>query len=428
MRLFDLPYLMAAPPCAAAASVRYLRTGKAVADWRAKISGRVDVPAPAGERLWLHAVSVGEVLQVKPLLRELHARRPNLDVVLSVSTASGLKLARETDWPVTVVPFPFDFSWAVSTAFEAIRPSAVCLVELEVWPNFVAEAADRGVPVVVANGRLSERSFRGYRRAGRLLRPTFTRLQCVAAQTGVYAGRFTDLGCPRVEVTGSIKFDGLKTNRDAPAVRQLRDALGFTSTDRVIVAGSTHDPEESIALRAYETLRQSHDDVRLLVVPRHPERFDGVAKVIADRGHAVTRRSGGPVVADSVRLLDTVGELSAAWGLADLAFVGGTLCDRGGQNMLEPAAYGSPTLVGPDVRNFADIAKGLIDSGGGETVRSAEELATSLDHLLTKDARRLAMSQAAGEFARSQSGAAAHTADLICEHLPTASAAMRRSA
>ena len=428
MRLPDFAYLAASGPCAAAAAVRYARTGKPVAQWRAKVTGRTDVPPASGPRVWVHAVSVGEVLQVRPLLRELQAARPGVDVVLSASTASGLKLAAETFPDVSVVPFPFDFSWAARRALDAIRPDAVCLVELELWPNFLAEAEARGVPVVVANGRLSERSFRGYRRAGRLLRPTFGRLTHVAAQNPVYAGRFEDLGSPSVSVTGSMKFDGLRFDRDRPEVRELRDALGFESGDRVLVAGSTHEPEEAVALDAYEEVRAARPEARLLIVPRHPERFGAVRSLIASRGHAVWSRTGGGEDRRAVRLLDSVGELSAAWALADAAMVGGTLCDRGGQNMLEPAAYGVPVLMGPDTRNFAEIAAGLLDCGAAETVRNAGEVAAAVGRFWSDAAAERRVGDAAKAFAGSQRGAAERTAAVITGLLPTAVRSSRRSA
>ena len=415
MRPLDLAYLAAAPPLAAAATLRYARTGKPVAEWRAKATGRLDVPPKRGPRVWLHAVSVGEVIQCQPLVRELAARGVS-DVVLSVSTASGLKLAREKYPDTAVVPFPFDFSWACRRAVRAIRPDAVVLTELEVWPNFVREVAAAGVPLIVANGRLSERSFRGYRRASRLLRGTFRRLTHVAAQNREYADRFAALGSPSVSVTGSVKFDGLQTDRNRPEVWRLRKALGLPPTDRVFVAGSTHAPEERAVLDAFRLISARHTDCRLLIVPRHPERFDEVASLIESDGRPPWRRTRPGTEPDAVRLLDSVGELSAAWALADVAFVGGTLdCGRGGQNMLEPAAYGVPTLFGPDTRNFADVATGLLRCRGAAVVADADNLAAAACRLLGRPDAAKRMGDAAAAYARSHRGAAGKTADIIVD-------------
>lgn len=405
---------------------RLLRRGKRTPALWTKLSGRVDVPARQGPRIWLHAVSVGEVLQVRPLIRELKSHRPDVDIVLSTTTAAGFKLAHEKYSDCTIVPFPFDFTWAVKRAFARIQPDVVALVELELWPNFIEEAQSRTTPIVVANGRLSAKSHRGYARISKIVGPMFSGLSHVFAQNEAYRDRFISLGTSRdaVSVNGSIKFDGLATDRMRPEVQALREAFGFCDSDLVFMAGSTHEPEESIALAAWLKVAESTRNVRLLLVPRHPERFDAIAAMVQNRGHEVVRRSRIDPANDerysdsaAVRLLDTVGELSACWGLADIAFVGGTLTKRGGQNMLEPAAYACPVLLGPNVWNFSDIAAGLIDAGGAMTVSTEQELADAVALLVASPQARREMGTQAGRYASSQCGAAAATADRIMQML-----------
>lgn len=433
--LFNFVYCVVVVVAAPIALWRWGRHGKRTPALWTKLTGAVEVPVKSSRRVWLHAVSVGEVLQVRPLLRELRVREPDLDVVLSTTTASGLKLALEKYTDCHVVPFPFDFSWAVARAYERIQPDLVGLVELELWPNFIAEADRRNIPLLVANGRLGEKSHRGYARFPWVFGPMFQALSHVCAQNETYADRFASLGTARAarSVTGSIKFDGLATDRDRPQVQELRRAFQFADDDLVFMAGSTHEPEEQIAVQAWLKVREQHSNVRLLLVPRHPERFDSVAAMVKEHGATVLRRSvtkeirppaATPEFAerDAVRLLDTVGELSACWGLADVAYVGGTLTNRGGQNMLEPAAYGCPVTMGPNVWNFAEIAAGLVDTGGAVTVHNVEEVAEVVARLVGDQAARMRIGEAAGRYAASQCGAATSTAEQILNLMGSESA------
>lgn len=401
---------------------RRVRHGKRTPALWEKLSGCVEAPTKHATRIWVHAVSVGEVLQARPLIRELRQLVPNSEIILSATTASGLQLAREKYADCVVIPFPFDFSWAVRRAFRRIQPDAVALVELELWPNFIAEADRQQVPLHVANGRLSEKSHKGYRKLAAITQPMFRNLKRVCAQNDVYKQRFVDLGVAsdNVSVTGSIKFDGLATDRNRPQVQTLRDAFGFSATDSILMAGSTHDPEESLVAEAWEALRGTYPSLKLLIVPRHPERFDAVASMLEDRGHHVRRRSTANEEStastnDPVYLLDTVGELSACWGLADIAFVGGTLTQRGGQNMLEPAAYGCPVVMGPNVWNFAEIATGLLEAGGARSVTDVPELTAAIARIIGDPLEAKEIATAARNYASSQSGAAKTTANSLLE-------------
>lgn len=401
---------------------RRVRHGKRTPALWKRLAGCVEAPTKNATRIWIHAVSVGEVLQARPLIRELRQLVPNSEIILSATTASGLQLAREKYADCVVIPFPFDFSWAVRRAFHRIKPDAVALVELELWPNFIAEADRQEIPLLVANGRLSEKSHTGYRKLAAITQPMFRNLNHVCAQNDAYKHRFIDLGVAsnNVSVTGSIKFDGLATDRNRPQVQTLRDAFEFSATDSILMAGSTHDPEESLVAEAWEALKATHPNLKLLIVPRHPERFDAVASMLEDRGHHVRRRStanreSAASTSETVYLLDTVGELSACWGLADIAFVGGTLTKRGGQNMLEPAAYGCPVIMGPNVWNFSEIAAGLLEAGGARTVSDVPGLTATISKIADNPCEADEMAAAARSYASSQSGAAKTTANAILE-------------
>ncbi|HWE37047.1 MAG TPA: 3-deoxy-D-manno-octulosonic acid transferase [Isosphaeraceae bacterium] len=393
------------------------RSGKYREGWAEKLLGQAPRRIGDAPCLWFHAVSVGEVRLLRPLIADLARRRPGWDVVLSTTTKGGLAVARR-EYPDLVTFYaPLDFSWATRRAVARIRPTALALVELELWPNLVRAAKRAGARVAIINGRLSVRSHRGYRRLRGPLGPTLRRLDAVAAQTAEYAERFVDLGVPaeRVHVTGSVKYDGLVGDRDNPATLALRDDLGLDAADVVFVAGSTMEGEEDAALAAYRAALPRHPRLRLVLVPRHPERFDRVARWLQEHGERVVRRSragaifglgeGPPVV-----LVDTLGELSAVWGLADVAFVGGSLRPgRGGQNMMEPAAFGAPVLFGPHTSNFRATVESLLARRGARVVRDADDLRSALLADLDDPEAAAARGAAARAFVLAQHGASART-------------------
>ena len=418
-------YLVAAVVAVIPLLVRYVRTGKRVANLWTKLTGRVRYTPAATRPIWIHAVSVGEVLQTRPLIDALRRRDPSQPIVLSVSTASGWKLARERFSDCQVVPFPFDFSWAVGTALQRVNPRAVVLIELELWPNFLAVAAARSIPVSVISGRLSERSFAGYSRVRPIIGPMLRSLSTIAVQTESYRDRFIALGAAAdaVRVTGSLKHDCLPAGRGGPAVHSLRRELGIGSGEVVLVAGSTHETEEVAVLQAYRQMIRDGVIVRLVVVPRHPERFDSVCQDIEQTGISCCRRSHGRLAATGeIILLDTVGELATCWQLADIAFVGGSLTQRGGQNMLEPAATGAAVLFGPNVWNFPRESSGLLASGGAISVADASELASEFGYLAQHPQRRAELARGAEMFVRTLSGCAEQAAR---ELLPDAESARK---
>ncbi len=321
--------------------------GKYRNGWSQKFGGNLPALAPTEKtRVWFHAVSVGEVNLLPGIVRQLKLEIPDLEVIITTTTDTGMEVARK-QFPKDVVAYcPLDFSWAVQRAFNRLKPNLLVLAELELWPNLIAAAKGRGIPVAVVNARLGDRSFRGYHRVRWLLRPMLRSLSLVAAQDTATAERFISLGIDpeRVKVTGSVKFDGAPTDRKDPTVVALATQYGARPEQQIFVAGSTIDPEEIIALETYRKLSPSYPELRLIIVPRHPERFEQVATLIRDFGYTCLRRSqshsqnqSGPNSTpcsqvwrnQEVILVDTIGELRAWWGLAQIAFVGGSMGSRG---------------------------------------------------------------------------------------------------
>ncbi len=397
---------------------RSLRTGRYRQNLRAKLTGRNDVPKSGGLTVWFHGVSVGEIHLLTTLVAAYRKRHPMHRIVVSSTTDTGFAEARKHF--DNVVVWPLDFTWAVSTALDTIEPNLVVVAEAEMWPNFLKAAQQREIPVVVVNARLSPRSFSRYRRVAALARKLlFNRVSLIATQSRDYTYRFLALGVPqgRVRTTGSIKFDGAM--RAAGPNNPLRELLGLSGL--CWVAGSTHAPEEKVVLEAFVQLRQEFEDLTLILVPRHPDRFQEVADLLHARGVQYLRRSAikaQPTRLPPVILLDSVGELGAAWELASVGFVGGTLDGRrGGQSMIEPAGYGVPTVFGPHVWNFRDAARRLVDAGGAVMVQDANEVASEVSRILSDPVKRQAMSFAARQVVAEQQGATERTLDMLDEFL-----------
>lgn len=387
-----------------------------------RATGKVSGPMPepnAGQPVWMHGVSMGEVLALVPLVTRFRQRFPDVPVVVSATTATGLATAHARFPDLAVVPFPLDFSWSVRRLFDTINPQLVVLAESELWPNFLSEARRRSVPVVVVNARMSPRSYRRYARLGPVGRWLLSRVDHFAVQSPVYAEQLVRLGVApaRLSVTGSIKYDGACSDRDNPKTTHLRRLLGLWATDHVIVFGSTQAPEETLALQAFARLRQTCTDLRLLIVPRHPERFDEVARLIVETGITFARRSEVQHPLDRcppVVLIDTVGELAAVWGLAEIAFVGGSLDGkRGGQNLIEPAAYGAAVVVGPHTWNFRDVVSRFSEADALRIVHNSEELTQTLGRLLGDPIERLRLGQAGRQLVQSGQGATERTLAVL---------------
>jgi 3-deoxy-D-manno-octulosonic-acid transferase len=368
---------------------RAIRKGKYRDGFTAKMLGAA--PIRDGDQhpcLWFHAVSVGEVNLLSTLLKEIAAGHPSWGCVVSTTTATGFALAKKKYPHLTVFYAPLDFSWAVRRAMCRVRPTVLVLAELELWPNLIGSAKEHGAKVVVINGRLSAKSFRGYRRIGWLARRILRRVDLVMTQNEEYADRFRRLGAApeRIQITGSLKFDGAQTDRNNEQTMRLRELAGLTDDDIVFLAGSTQAPEEELALCTFQTLANDHPRLKLVLVPRHPHRFSEVADLL-DRsgliwqrrtklGHNETPPSAFPIPHSPFRILlvDTIGELSAWWGAATIGFVGGSLGNRGGQNMIEPAAYGVATCFGPNTQNFRDIVQMLLAARAAYVIQQPVEL------------------------------------------------------
>lgn len=400
-----------------------VRQGKHRAGYREKLLGWAPRRSDDGCCVWMHAVSVGEVNLLEAAIRELTSRRADLTIVISTTTKSGFELAKQKYAQHSVFYCPLDFSWAVDAAMHRVRPDALLLMELELWPNLIRAAKRHGVKVAVVNGRLSDHSFRGYRRIRRFVAPLMERIDLIAAQDASVAERFCALGgSPAATlVTGSLKFDGAVADRNNPETDRLRRLAQIVVDDPIFLAGSTQSAEEEMSLNVYGRLLAQHPRLRLIVVPRHPERFDEVAGLIERSGHAWTRRTaldnGSP--ADwRVLLVDTIGELGAWWGLATIGLVGGTFGDRGGQNMLEPAAYGVATCFGPNTWNFRDIVGRLLADRAAVVVHDQEELLALVERCLSDEAYRRELGRRASRCVASHQGAAARTAEVLCGLLP----------
>jgi 3-deoxy-D-manno-octulosonic-acid transferase len=316
-----------------------------------------------------------------------------------------------------------DFTWSVRAALQRVRPDVVGLVELELWPNFIRAVHGLNIPLVLINGRLGEKSLRGYRRIRWLMTRVLRNFTALGMQTPEYAQRIVDLGAPaeRVSVTGSVKFDGVRLSHDPVQLTSLCESLGIKPGERVLLAGSTHAPEEELLLQCYARLQTEFSNLRLLIAPRHQERFEEVAATIRAAGWPLKRRSqhsdANVNAATPVILLDTLGELSACWGLAEFAFVGGSLSTRGGQNMLEPCAAGAAVVVGPNTWNFRHAVELLSGVGGLAIVQNADQLQAEFRRLLTEPLAADRMRAAARKAIQSQQGATKQTVDLLLSNL-----------
>jgi 3-deoxy-D-manno-octulosonic-acid transferase len=403
---------------------RSFRTGRYRKHLREKLLGPpaalTDGSRPVA---WFHGVSVGEVHLLRQVIAAFRKRHSDWQVVISSTTDTGLAEARKDFPDLAVVPYPFDFSWACRRAVRNIAPRLIVLAESELWPNFLRAANAAGVPVVVINGRMSPRTFRRYGHTPKWFRRLlFDPVTAFGMQSERYAGHLRALGVPadRVRVTGNVKYDGVPVGRENPKVRDLAQLLGVFPDQLVWVAGSTHDPEERIVLSVYGRVRKRVPNLRLILVPRAPERFDEVARLTESHSEAYVRRSGltpgNPARPYGVVLLDTMGELSAAWGLATVGFTGGSLNDkRGGQSMIEPAGLGVPVVFGPHTWNFRDAVAGLLEAGGAIQVKDEAELEQAVGGLLQDADLRRRMGEAGRGFVRAQQGATDRTLDMMDE-------------
>jgi len=375
-----------------------------------------------GEWLWVHAVSVGELLIALKLLDELHRRHPAWQFVVSstTSTAHALALTRQKEWWVPLYT-PVDFAPVVRRALDTVRPRAVILTESEMWPNFVWQTADLGIPVLLVNARVSPRSARRYRRLAPLLRPVTRRLSAVGLQEPEHAALWKHLDVPqdRLHVTGSVKYDPDAAHVGARDFRPVLESFGFRSGDPVLLAGSTHAGEEEILAEALTKLREKFPSARLIIAPRHVERAADIMARLAPTGLRVARRTAPPDgKTPDIFLLDTTGELRDWYACADVVFIGKSLSGRGGQNPVEAILAARPVLFGPHMENFASLRDALLAAGGAREVAGAAELAEAAAALLVDADGRDNMTRQAASALRPHQGATGRTADLVGQFVP----------
>jgi len=395
-----------------------------------------DVPprGDAGPAVMIHAVSLGEISATRALVVALRDARPHMQFIISTTTDTGFARGRElygTDSSVTLIRYPLDFSGAVNRVLDRLRPSLVMLMELEVWPNFMLQCERRGIPVVLLNGRLTSGSYRNYRLGGPLVRRMFRRLAAVCAQDQAYANRFVALGVPpdRVRVTGSMKFDTAQVADQIDGADALAREVGLRAGEEPIwVCGSTGPGEEELILAEYRKLLTRHSDLRLVLVPRKPERFEEVASLITSNGFELVRRSQSQIVParrDKSRIVlgDTMGELRKFYSLADVVFVGRTLVDLGprqhGSDMIEPAALAKPVIVGPFTGNFAEVMNGFRAAEAIWEVATSADLITRLDELLSKRNWAVELGRRAQDVVRREKGATGRNLQIVLQHLST---------
>jgi 3-deoxy-D-manno-octulosonic-acid transferase len=417
--LLDLLYLFLLLLLSPWIVYKALTTGKYRRGMLDKLLGRVPLSPRARLRAWFHGVSVGEVHMLRQVVAAFRQRHPDWECVVSTTTDTGYAEAKKHFPDLGVFYFPLDFSWAVRRALRTVDPALIVLAEGELWPHFLLAARRRDLRIVVVNGRLSPRSAARHRHLRWLTRPLWHAVDLFAVQTREYEANMVATGVAEknIIVTGNVKYDGLKPEEQRPRVESFRALFDVRPGDRVWVCGSTQAPEEGIALGIYPRLREELPNLRLILVPRQKERFGEVEALLRQSGAPYVRRSTltGPVRdRGAVVLVDTFGELEAIWGLAEVAFVGGSLDGkRGGQNMIQPAAYGSAVVFGPHVWNFRDAVAGLLGAGGAVQVGDAAELERVVKNLFDDGSRRQALGEAARRFVHEQQGATARTMAAI---------------
>lgn len=388
--------------------------------WMQKLFGLVPRRENAQPCIWIHAVSVGEVNLLTPLIKKLRNENPQHEICISTTTETGFDLANKKFASHQIFFCPSDFSWAVNNAIGRINPSLLVLTELELWPNLIATFKSRAVPVALINGRISEKSFRGYARFRFLTKPIFAALDVACVQTDQYADRLIQLGIPtdRVHVCGNIKFDGNENITDAAGLdSDIPTAAGIEKDDFVIVAGSTQEEEDLMAIDVYRQLKASYDKLKLVLVPRHPERSHRIIAHLRQQNLPVFVRSKneslGDAKNDNVILVDVIGELKLWWNIASVAYVGGSMGSRGGQNMIEPAALGVPVCFGPNTVNFKDVVDMLLEKDAAKVVHNAKELSEFILFALGNPETTHKMGQRALEITATQKGATNRTVALI---------------
>ena len=413
-------------------AVDALRSRKYITGLRQRLGKLPAIAIDDRPLIWLHCVSVGETEAARPLVRALLDRFPSYRIVISTTTVTGQRIARDAFGrdAAAVFYFPIDWNWTVRRVLRTLQPAAVLIMETELWPHLFRECQRRAIPVALINGRISITSFGRYRLIRPFIRGVLNNLSIALMQSEQDAARIRELGIAseRVLMPGNLKFDSAESSIDNETTANLAERFGFDRSTRLIVAASTHAPEEFVVIDAFKQIRNSQTgyQTRLLIAPRHPERFGEVASLLQASGLTWSRRSAAARDEDrscDVVLLDTIGELRAVYPLADIAFVGGSIATHGGHNVLEPVARGVCVVTGSHTHNFAAVTKAMLDENAivqlPQVSASAAptELANALNTLLSDDSLRRDIGQRALKVCNRNRGATEQTLHMIANLL-----------
>lgn len=383
-----------------------------------------DVPVRHGDRpcLWIHAASVGEVHAGLPLIRQCQEEKPEIEVVVSTQTSTGQEVAKQHCPDCLRFYFPIDLTPVIAKVFERIRPSCVALVEREIWPNFVAEAKRRAVPVIQVNSRITDSSVKAYRWLYPVIGSALQRIDSYSVQTEVYAERLRSLAVPeeRIQVTGNLKYDGFETSVPVEEQQRLRREMGLSQNAPVLVGGSIHPSEESALLHALRLVRKKRPDVRLVLAPRHAERIPKIEQAIAEAGEISARKTSiqkasSPAEAHrgNIVIVDTMGELRSIYSLAEVVFVGGTLVPIGGHSLMEPAALGRPVVFGPQIFKQPADAETLLGAEAAFRCFEEDEVAKQILRLFNDTSLAETMGKRARAAIQEHAGAAKRTFQIL---------------
>ncbi|MBI5748078.1 MAG: 3-deoxy-D-manno-octulosonic acid transferase [Nitrospinae bacterium] len=378
--------------------------------------------------IWIHAVSVGEVIASTSLIKSLRKEYPDIKIILSTVTDTGQQIAKErikeADY---IIYFPFDFSWSVKRALNTINPIICIIMETELWPNFLKEANKKAIPVAVINGRISERSFKRYRMISLFMKSVLESVRLFSMQTEDDAKRIVALGADKrnVNVSGNIKYDNEFKDIEEEKGKEIKNTLEVNNSDRIFIAGSTHPGEEEMVVKLYSNILKNYPDFRLVIAPRHIDRVGEVEEIVKKMGLDTVRKTEllkGSRVKDQgssntkpIIILDTIGELSFMYSIADIVFVGGSLIPHGGQNILEPAFYKKPVIFGKYMMNFQEIAKEMILSGGGIQINNEEDLIREVGGLLNNKKKMIEIGEKGYQVIMKNRGALQKNLELIGE-------------
>ena len=377
------------------------------------------------KRVWIHALSVGEVLSSVPLVKGLKECSNTGEIVFSASTKTGFDIAKQylANTVHSIFYFPYDLTFSVKHIVQRIDPAVVVIVETDIWPNFLFEMKKRQVPVILINARLSKKFFFGYKRLGLFAKQVFLNFFHICTQSLEDAGRFQELGVPfhRITITGNVKFDVTHQIQSSQETDSLRQSMHIQNARKIFLAGSTHPGEESMLLDAFSRIKNQAGDLLLIVAPRNPERAGSVSRMFNSAGYSVGLMKELKKISSGKRLdviiIDTMGLLKKLYAIADIAFIGGSLVNCGGHNPLEPAAFSKPIIFGHDMSDFADISRMLLDAKGAVRVKDAKDLYKALVSLMENDKSALEMGKNALGVLTANKGAVEKTIKVIKPYL-----------